>query len=142
MAEIHRGNENGCLLTFCMASNDGCDPAKQNHKGGENEDCETNLKIRFKQDFKMNIGLLEIQYENKRPTLSCEGSLLTKMEPSRAGTNMSAAAYPRPTTRREATVIPSQIVRTRWCLAYEMVKVSQKTYSRPRHPRSQATLFG
>lgn len=112
-----------------MASDDGCVPAKKNHKGSENEDCETNLKIRFKQGFNMSIGLLEIQYENKRPTLSCEGSLLTRMEPSRAGTNMSAAAYPRPIARWEATVIPSQIVRTRWCLAYEGENIAKNILS-------------
>ena len=125
-----------------MASDNGCDPAKKNHKGGENEDCETNFNVRFEQDFNMINGLLEIQYENKRPTLSCEGSLLTRIEPSKAGTNMSAAAYPRPTARWEATVIPSQIVRTRWSLTYERVKIPPRTYSRSRHPHSQVTLFG
>ena len=107
---IHRGKKSWCLLTFCMASDDGCDPSKKNHEGSENEDYQIN--VRLKQHFNTSIGLLEIQYENNRPTLLCEGSLLTRMDPSNAGTNMSAAAYPRPIARREATVTPSQMVRT------------------------------
>ena len=43
--------------------------------------------------YAMNYSsLLETQYEKSRPTLSCEGSLLTRRAPSKAGPNMIAAA--------------------------------------------------
>ncbi len=35
---------------------------------------------------------LEIQYENRRPVLLCDGSVLTRIDPSRAGTNNKTEA--------------------------------------------------
>jgi len=60
----------------------------------------------------LKTSSLEIQYENNKPILLFDGSVLTRTVPRSAGINIRAAAYPRPMARWDANVTPSQIVRT------------------------------
>jgi hypothetical protein len=57
-------------------------------------------------------NVLEIQYENSKPTLLENGSALTRIAPSIAGMYISTPEYERPMSICEARVTPSQIART------------------------------
>jgi hypothetical protein len=81
-------------------------------KGTKVNTASWRISGRHRANFEMTV-LLEIQYENKRPTLLWLGNVLTRIDPRKAGINIRAAAYPRPRTFNEARDTPSQMVRTR-----------------------------
>lgn len=95
------------MLTLRMSRDCNADPPQENDKGREDENWEREIaEYDSAKTGNTNAVLLEIQYENKRPILLCDGRVLTKMAPSRAGMYMMTEAYPLPIERCAASVTP------------------------------------
>ena len=97
--------------TFSVSRNDGPNPSKENGKWRKSENFGKTC-VREVDGDEIKKPLLVIQYENNKPTLLCDGNVFTKIAPRSAGTNINAPAKPRPKRRVEASVTPSQIVKT------------------------------
>lgn len=97
--------------TFSVSRNDGPNPSKENGKWRKSENFGKTW-VREVDGDEIKKPLLVIQYENNKPTLLCDGNVFTRIAPRSAGTNINAPAKPRPKRRVEASVTPSQIVKT------------------------------
>lgn len=116
------------------------DPSEENGKRSNRENCEYIQSILYgvschKAGSKETHFSLQIQYENSKPTLLENGSALTRIVPIIAGMYINTPAYARPIYLFDASLTPSQIVRT--TLWSEMPKeCEQNSNFQPLHPRS------
>jgi hypothetical protein len=81
--------------------------------------------------------VLEIQYENSKPILLENGSVLTSIEPSIAGIYISTPAYDLPMCGCEARTTPSQMVRTASCGEVKKVWCNTKSDALSTTPSTQ-----